>query len=718
MRDDCVRKCRQSGDCEWLSVGEVIDIEFLQFVLGNRVARQSIVVRLLVIAVGLTPTVYYFSGRPTAFPPGGVRPSSPELILPTPGAEGAPVSPELVWRSVSSADYYSVQVSEDAAFTKVIFSKQQVDATTVTVTPALKEAKQYWWRVRAVNSAGAGEWAGAVIFSTARTQGIAIRSLTFGVSMDSSMTVASPSTRFGPDTPEVCASVEVSRARKGAELRVTLEYAGQTLNSVRFTYPDDRSNTHRLGWRISKPVGGWRSGTYAVTAFVDGERAVTGAFAVTSPPAPAPPELAPKPAAPRIDSPSFGATGVSTTPSLRWSRPSGATSYDIQVARDDDFADIVFRRSGITSTGVDVAPPLDAGGFWWRVRANGEGGLGPWSQSSYFTTRTAITVTDVRIGLGISDGRVVDPRSVFTPETEEICVSFTVHNAPVGTDVSTRISRPGPQPMGFGAYEFARKQGDSNLWYVSFRFRRPGADWPSGTCRIEIQTQGTTVATANIEVPAGTGITVATAAPEILRPTPDAGPQPVCPTLTWSKAERATSYTLQVALDPMFSSVVFAQSELTGVSIRVTPPLRSRTKFWWRVRAAGPGGGSNWSRTGDFTTESNPVTPSVRSIVTGASLDSKVNMPGSTFRQNAPVIAVSVEVVNAPKGTVISVEWVHVLTGQTLRRDNVTREVDSPVCNVGSQHPKPVHGWMTGQYRVTVSINGVQAGSTTFSVVP
>ena len=39
------------------------------------------------------------------------------------------------------------------------------------------------------------------------------------------------------------------------------------------------------------------------------------------------------------------------------------------------------------------------------------------------------------------------------------------------------------------------------------------------------------------------------------------------PVFTWDAAARATSYTLQVATDPAFSSLVIDQSGLTGASL-------------------------------------------------------------------------------------------------------------------------------------------------------
>ncbi len=91
--------------------------------------------------------------------------------------------------------------------------------------------------------------------------------------------------------------------------------------------------------------------------------------------------------APSLQTPKKGATGVSTTPALDWSDVSGASSYEVQLANDSKFNNIVTSQTGLTSSDWTVAPPLGSGAtLFWRVRAVGPCGAGPFSKALSFKT--------------------------------------------------------------------------------------------------------------------------------------------------------------------------------------------------------------------------------------------------------------------------------------------------------------------------------------------
>lgn len=93
------------------------------------------------------------------------------------------------------------------------------------------------------------------------------------------------------------------------------------------------------------------------------------------------------PGTPSLTTPSNGATGTSTTPVLDWSDVSGATSYDVQVASDSGFTNIVRSANVATSTWT-VSPALNnTTTYFWRARANN--GCGPGSFTSGFSFTTA-----------------------------------------------------------------------------------------------------------------------------------------------------------------------------------------------------------------------------------------------------------------------------------------------------------------------------------------
>ncbi len=97
----------------------------------------------------------------------------------------------------------------------------------------------------------------------------------------------------------------------------------------------------------------------------------------------------PPPDAPVLASPSNGATGISTSPTLSWNASAGASTYQVQVSTVSDFSTTVFDQSGIVATSVSVPGLADNTLHYWRVNATNGGGTGSWSTTWSFTTATA-----------------------------------------------------------------------------------------------------------------------------------------------------------------------------------------------------------------------------------------------------------------------------------------------------------------------------------------
>ena len=83
-------------------------------------------------------------------------PSAPTLLSPAQGATPAqPVT--LDWSDVSAATSYRVQIDSSSTISSPFVLDQTVTASQLTA-PTLT-VRQYWWRVRGINSAGtAGAW--------------------------------------------------------------------------------------------------------------------------------------------------------------------------------------------------------------------------------------------------------------------------------------------------------------------------------------------------------------------------------------------------------------------------------------------------------------------------------------------------------------------------------------------------------------------------------
>jgi trimeric autotransporter adhesin len=94
--------------------------------------------------------------------------------------------------------------------------------------------------------------------------------------------------------------------------------------------------------------------------------------------------------------PANGATGVDPRAVLSWNAVEGATSYDLEIATDAGFTNVISPVAGLTETSVnystDPLPPLTQ--LWWRVRANTNGVSGEWSEGWTFTTSTLTSIAE------------------------------------------------------------------------------------------------------------------------------------------------------------------------------------------------------------------------------------------------------------------------------------------------------------------------------------
>lgn len=130
------------------------------------------------------------------------------------------------------------------------------------------------------------------------------------------------------------------------------------------------------------------------------------------------------------------------------------------------------------------------------------------------------------------------------------------------------------------------------------------------------QTEGRYVQTDTLQP--GNGYWVKTAKSGILILSPDLGTEPpqeptllfpangatgadTSLTITWMRSLRAASYTLQLSTDSSFSSFVYHQSGLAGISQQIIG-LDNYTKYYWRVNATNGNGTSGWSGIWSFTT--------------------------------------------------------------------------------------------------------------------
>jgi hypothetical protein len=92
-------------------------------------------------------------------------------------------------------------------------------------------------------------------------------------------------------------------------------------------------------------------------------------------------------AKPKLLSPKNRGTNISTTPTLIWAAVNGASTYEVQVATDSAFTNVVVSTTGLTNPQWAVTQALNSGTTYsWRARAVNLCGPGPFSATSSFKT--------------------------------------------------------------------------------------------------------------------------------------------------------------------------------------------------------------------------------------------------------------------------------------------------------------------------------------------
>ena len=82
-----------------------------------------------------------------------------------PAGSNVPLTPTLEWSETSNAAEYYVEIATDSGFTNVVYSATTSE-TTHTVTTPLEELTFYYWRTKAINACGEGEFFYPLAFIT------------------------------------------------------------------------------------------------------------------------------------------------------------------------------------------------------------------------------------------------------------------------------------------------------------------------------------------------------------------------------------------------------------------------------------------------------------------------------------------------------------------------------------------------------------------------
>ncbi|MBN1659804.1 MAG: proprotein convertase P-domain-containing protein, partial [Anaerolineae bacterium] len=114
------------------------------------------------------------------------------------------------------------------------------------------------------------------------------------------------------------------------------------------------------------------------------------------------------PAAATLSLPEDGTSGVAADTALSWAAAARASTYDVQVATDPGFVNVVRSATGLTGTSYTPNPTLDLDTvYYWRVRGSNACGSSDYSATWAFRTvaSSCLTYTSTNIPKAISNGQ-------------------------------------------------------------------------------------------------------------------------------------------------------------------------------------------------------------------------------------------------------------------------------------------------------------------------
>jgi hypothetical protein len=327
-------------------------------------------------------------------------PPAPLLVSPVDGAMDQPMSITFRWNPAAGAETYRLQISTVSDFSSTFTDQSALTDTTLQVD-GFDEVRMYYWRVRATNEFGDGEWSQVRDFTTRAGVPVAPVLLTpeDGSADVSTSFTATWQTASGADSYRI-------------QISKVLDFSSTVVNVGNITntsyQPTGLENSTLYYWRVNASNESGTSLWSTVWSF-------TTIIAI--------------PDIPILASPADGATSVSTKPLLDWNQASRADDYRLQVASDTAFNNLVLDVADIDSTSYRVVDELTAfTTYYWRVNASNVGGESDWSDEYSFTTGEAFPVAPI----------LVSPSNGGTDVTNAVMLWNAVPNA---THYRLQISR-------------------------------------------------------------------------------------------------------------------------------------------------------------------------------------------------------------------------------------------------------------------------------------
>ncbi len=340
-------------------------------------------------------------------------PAKVTLSSPANGAEDVSRSPALTWNEVEGAVTYEFEMDTSEAFDENSRAYVRVPEATVTTLNFVDYpgSTTYFWRVRARNAAGLGEWSAPWSFTTESALP-AVITLSAPTNLSTVLTLR-PTFKWEPDALAKTYTLQISTSKEFATLAD--EVTG--IAGTEYEYTKDLEYSTIYFWRVAG-VNDTGSGDYNT------------AFSFTT-------FDAPVPIQPTIFYPVKGEKDIPLVLTFDWLDLGEGVTYDFELAKTDQYSEPIVALTDLSVTeykNTVILDPLTT--YFWRVRGKNEFGYGEWNDFFEFKTLNPTApglVRDIRVR------QITTKQVVSKTHTVQSTASFEVSWTPPEFDGGTPI---------------------------------------------------------------------------------------------------------------------------------------------------------------------------------------------------------------------------------------------------------------------------------------
>ena len=505
----------------------------------------------------------FFPNPPFNFKTKTFAPAPPVRVYPDTNAVNVGLNPQIYWRKISSPTpaTYQVQVAGDTSFSVGVMIKDTVTSDSSLFIGSLQNCYRYFWRVRATNADGIGDWSTKWIFRTVLT--------TPNTPTQSSPPDSAQNVSINPAfswTGDICSdSYRLTVAHDSLFTRMSFNsIVSQTFQSLSNL---DQDSVYY--WKIKARNGVDSSGYTSYRSFTT--------------------ILLPA-AIPAIVSPASGDTTQDPVATMRWRKVPYAESYHLQISKDQNFGTFEYNDSTLTDTS-QVTPSLtNCTFYYWKVRAKNRNGSAGFTFSRNFRIKTAIpNAPDL---LTPPNGKDSLLESVtLSWKASDICTQSYYYHLSTSSSFTDTV-RNGSTAV--TSVLITGLRGNLNYYW-----RVKAVDYLGGGPYSETRQFHTIRSRPDTVL--------------LISPANGMGGLPSDITFRWDSSAFADSYRLQIAFDSAFTSVYFNDSSIIrqlGVQpVRLVNGMLNSRTFYWRVLAKNDIGYSNWSAVRRLVTLFPPGSP-------------------------------------------------------------------------------------------------------------